>query len=357
MAGSSSRPIRSTPTDVLTDRGAVLPAADVEDPARPGIAGGLALLIVIALAAAVLASFVSFLSPLVVGVALGALVANIITVPERFAPGAAFAARTLLRLGVVLLGFRLSIGDLAGLGVPGLAVVAIVVGATFCGTQWLGRRLGVPDDLGLLVATGYSICGASAIAAMDGVVGADEEETAYAITLVTLCGTLAICVLPALAGPLGLTGDAFGSWVGASVHDVGQAIATASHGSASAVATATVVKLTRVVLLAPLVAVVAVRRRRISTGAATGTRPPIIPLFVAGFIAAVAIRSTGVVGEPTLGAIAGLEKAVLTVALVGLGMGVRVDRMRRLGGRPLLLGLLSWVLVGTAAYVGTIAVL
>jgi uncharacterized integral membrane protein (TIGR00698 family) len=325
--------------------------------AETGIAPGLGLLVAVAALATAVAFVVPFLSPLVAGVALGALVVNVAPLPARMAPGVAFGARSLLRFGVVLLGFRLSIGDLAGLGAPGLAVVGVVVAVTFFGTQWLARRLGVPEDLGLLVATGYSICGASAIAAMDGVVGADEEETAYAITLVTLCGTLAIFVLPVLAGPLGLTGDAFGSWVGASVHDVGQVIATASHGEASSVAAATVVKLTRVVLLAPLVAMVAIRRRKGRRGdATTGTRPPIVPLFVAGFLAAIAVRSTGLLADSTLDGIATLEKVVLTVALVGLGMGVRVDRMRRLGGRPLLLGLLAWVLVGGAAYVGTLAV-
>jgi uncharacterized integral membrane protein (TIGR00698 family) len=334
------------------------PAVQVVTRRSPNVVPGVALLVVIAAGATAIALVVPFLSPLVAGVALGALVVNVTVLPASMAPGVAFGARSLLRAGVVLLGFRLSVGDLAGLGVPGLAVVAIVVGATFLGTRWLGRRLGVPDDLGLLVATGYSICGASAIAAMDGVVGADEEETAYAITLVTLCGTLAIFLLPVLAGPLGLSGDEFGSWVGASVHDVGQVIATASHGDGGSVAAATVVKLTRVVLLAPLVATVALRRRNAPrAGGATGTRPPIVPLFVACFLAAIAVRSTGVLSAGGLDAIETLEKTVLTVALVGLGMGVRMDRMRRLGGRPLLLGLLAWVVVGGAAYVGTITVM
>ena len=176
----------------------------------------------------------SFISPLVAGVALGALFVNLVAIPAVCVPGVERGSRRLLRIGIVLLGLRLSLGDLAALGVRGLGVVAVVVVVTFFGTQWLARKLGVPKDLGLLVATGYSICGASAIAAMDGVVGADEEETAYAITLVTLCGTLAIFVLPLLGGPLGLSGEAFGSWVGGSVHDVGQVIATASHGGSAA---------------------------------------------------------------------------------------------------------------------------
>ena len=213
------------------------------------------------------------------------------------------------------------------------------------------------------MATGYSICGASAIAAMDGVVHAEEEETAYAIALVTLCGTLSILVLPVVAGWTGLSGEAFGTWVGGSVHDVGQVVATASQDGQAAVAAATVVKLTRVVLLAPLVACVALRRRALAGSSTGGTavdedrRPPLLPLFVIGFLAAIVVRSTGILTAGGLDALATVEKLVLTVALVGLGMGVRIDRLRRLGGRPLLLGLLAWPLVAGVAYAGTAIVI
>ncbi len=318
------------------------------------VAPGLGVLVAIAIAATAIASRSSSLSPLVVGIVLGAIVANVASLPPVMTPGVTFGARSLLRVGVVLLGLRLSLGDLVGLGANGLVVVAATVAVTFGGTRWLARRLGIGHDLGLLVATGYSICGASAIAAMDSVVGADEEETAYAITLVTLCGTLSIFVLPLLADVIGLTGEAFGTWVGGAVHDVGQVVATASTGEPAALEAATVVKLTRVVLLAPLVALIALRRRRIGTlEPMPSRRPPLLPLFVVGFLAAIVVRSAGVLERGVLDAASLVEKAVLTVALVALGLGVRVDRMRRLGGRPLVLGLLAWVLVAGTAYAGT----
>ncbi|MFA9564930.1 MAG: YeiH family protein [Acidimicrobiales bacterium] len=320
---------------------------------------GLVLLLVGAVVAWALSLGIPALSPLVMGVIVGAVVANTVTLPEQMAPGVTFGARSLLRVGIVLLGFRLSLGDLAALGSDGLLVVAVVVSATFIGTQAMARVMGVPGDLGLLVATGYSICGASAIAAVDGVIQADEEETAYAVGLVTLCGSLSIAVLPALAGPLGLAGEAFGTWVGGSVHDVGQVVATAAQDSEEAVAAATVVKLTRVVLLAPMIALIAFRRRRQITAAggqgesAGANHPPLVPLFVVGFLAAILLRSTGVIPESGLDAIKVAEKVFLTIALVGLGMGVRFDRLRRLGGRPLMLGLAAWVLVAGTAYLGT----
>lgn len=307
-----------------------------------------------AVVATLVAGLSSSVSPLVAGVVLGAVIANTVPVPEQLSSGITFCARSVLRAGIVLLGLRLSLGDLAGLGVDGLVVVAGVVTITFLGTQWLARRLGIGRDLGLLVATGYSICGASAIAAMDGVVGADEEETAYAITLVTLCGTLSIAVLPLIAGAIDLTGAAFGTWVGGAVHDVGQVVATASQDGDRALEAATVVKLTRVVLLAPLVAIVALRRR--SSAPEIGpeaSHPPLLPLFVIGFLGAIVVRSTGVFDDRTLGWAGDLEKLLLTVALVGLGFGVRIAKMRRLGGRPLGLGMIAWVLVAGTAYAGT----
>lgn len=319
-------------------------------------APGIALVVAVATVAWLASTTVDQLSPLVAGIVLGAVVANTVGVPARCATGTRFAARALLRWGIVLLGLRLSLGDLAGLGPDGLVVVAAVVTVTFFGTQWIARRAGVSDDLGLLVATGYSICGASAIAAVDGVVGADEEEVAYAVSLVTLCGTLSIAVLPLLGSIVGVGGATFGTWVGGAVHDVGQVVATAAHEGDEALAAATVVKLTRVVLLAPLVALVAVRARRRSDAVAGERRPPVVPLFVAGFLAAIVVRSSGLLSTGSLDVAATAEKVLLTAALVALGTGVDVRRLRRLGGRPLAVGMVAWALVAGSAALGTFLV-
>ena len=134
-------------------------------------------------------------SPLIIAVALGVIVGNTLEIP-RARPGMRFAASRLLRIGVVLIGLRVALDDLAAIGLPGLGVVVMAVTVTFFGTQWLGRRMAISPDLSLLIGTGYSICGVSAVAAMNGVIGADEEEAAYAIGLVTLAGSLSIVALP-----------------------------------------------------------------------------------------------------------------------------------------------------------------
>ncbi len=299
------------------------------------------------------------ISPLVASLVLGVLIGNIISVPKSFVPGQKFATKKVLRFGIVLLGTQLALKQVVDLGGRELIVVVGVVALTFLGTLWLGPRLGVSKSLSLLIATGFSICGASAVAAMEGVVEADEEEVTYAIALVTLCGSLAIVLLPLLRNVLGLSDpQLFGSWVGASVHDVAQVIATSSTGGESAVHAATVVKLSRVVLLAPLVASVSIWVRRSSSGLVAKAKKAdkkhvsAVPLFVVGFLVMIAVRTTGIIPDNWLTKLKTIEQLCLASALVGLGSDVRVSRLIKVGGRPLLLALVSWFGIAVVSLIG-----
>lgn len=298
-------------------------------------------------------------SPLVIAVVLGALISNLGLLPDECRVGLGFAARNLLRLGIVLLGLQLSFSQVRELGAPGLVLVIVVVAATFTGTQWLGKKMGLSPGLSLLVATGFSICGASAIAAMRPVSDADDDDMAYAIALVTICGTLAIFLLPAIGEIIGFSGAQFGSWVGASVHDVAQTVATAASGNDDAQDAAIVVKLTRVILLAPLVAAVSFTlRRKLSHTNITDSKtqkaklPPIVPLFIIGFIAAISINSSFNLPSELVSNVKWLEKSLLACALAGLGAGVDIKKLRRVGTRPLALGLISWMLIATLSAIG-----
>ncbi len=360
---------------------------------------GLGLVAALTGAALALSTLWPTVSALTIGVVLGAVVGNFGGVTDRTRPGLTFAAKSILRLGIVLLGLRLSLSQVMALGVPTLLVVLTTVGVTFFGTQWLGRRMGLSRDLSLLVATGYSICGASAIAAVEGATDAEEEEVAMSIGLVTVFGSLAIVVLPALAGLLGLSDQANGIWVGASVHDVAQVVATGAAGGSSVLAVAVVVKLSRVVLLAPIVAGVNLNRRRrilaqstlpsavspddattattapspdtaVATASEPGQQldglvlngvrtpaaedgpaspPPLLPPFVLGFLAMVLLRTTGLVPTGVIDGVKTIEGVALTAALVGLGSGVQIKRLRSLGPKPILLGLVAWVVVAAVS--------
>ncbi|MCI0385666.1 YeiH family protein [Streptomyces sp. CNQ085] len=271
-------------------------------------------------------------------------------------PGLSLAGKRLMRVGVVLLGLELSLGDVLGLGWATVGMVLAVVASTFFGTLWLGRRLGLRGDQPLLVATGYSICGASAIGAVGEARGSDERDTAASVALVTLCGTLAVFVLPLLHHPLGLDDPQFGRWVGAGVHDVGQVVAAAQTAGGTALGEAVLVKLMRVLLLAPLVAAVAVSavRRAGRDGETGGGRPPLVPLFVTGFLAAVAVRTTGAVPAGALEAGAAVREFVLAAALVGLGSAVHLPSLARTGARLAVLGACSWVVIAGASYTGVL---
>ncbi|HEX4702547.1 MAG TPA: putative sulfate exporter family transporter [Pseudonocardiaceae bacterium] len=287
-------------------------------------------------------------SALTAAVVIGVLVNHLPFLPATTRPGLAVATRKLLRTGVVLLGLQLAVPQLLALGGGTLLAVVVTVAAGFLGTIGIGRLLGVPRGLGLMVATGFSICGASAIAAMEGVTDREDEDVATGIALVTLYGGLAIALIPVVGGWLGLHGVALGTWAGLSVHEVAQVVAAATPAGAAAVAAAVVVKLSRVVLLAPMVAAVGMAERRRQPHA-TGRRPPVVPLFVLGFLVTIGLR--GLLPTTVLHGASTLTTLVLAGALFGLGTTVRAPALMRTGPKALLLGLCSTVLVATVAFV------
>lgn len=291
-------------------------------------------------------------------VLLGAVAANLDLIPIAAQPGLRIAVKKLLRVGVVLLGFSLSLTAIGALGAPVIALVVLTLVSTLVFTWWLGLRMQVGPARSLLIATGFSICGASAIAGMERTADADEDDVATAITMVTLCGTLAMIAIPLLQAPLGLSDRQLGIWAGASVHEVGQVVAAAGPAGATAVALAVVVKLTRVLLLAPVVAVVSAIRRRTQPGdeGDTAGRPPIVPLFVLGFLACVLLRTSGLVPAGVLDVISTLQTITLAAALFALGTGVHLGKLLHSGGRPLALGMVSTLVVATVSLVGVLAI-
>jgi uncharacterized integral membrane protein (TIGR00698 family) len=336
-------------------------ASPSSGPSAPGIRPGLALAVVGVAVAWSLHQLLPDIPMLTASVVLGIVAAHLpgvrSVVRGAARPGLSYAGKRLMRIGIVLLGLKLSLDDVLGLGWATVAMVLGVVAATFLGTWWLGRRIGLPGDQPLLIAAGYAICGASAIGAVSDATDSDERDAAVSVALVTLCGTLAIAVLPLLQQPLGLSDAEFGRWVGASVHDVGQVVATAQTAGSGALGEAVLVKLMRVALLAPLVAAVAlsVRRSR-RAGTTVQKRLPIVPLFVVGFLAMVALRSTGLLPSTVIDAAQHAQEVLLAAALFGLGSAVDLPTLTRTGGRVAALGLCAWVVVAGVSYAGVLLV-
>jgi uncharacterized integral membrane protein (TIGR00698 family) len=336
-------------------------------------------------AAFALHALVPALPAMTLAVILGLLAANLpaagVWVAGRGRPGLDFSGKHFMRAGIVLLGLKVSIPDVLGLGWLALVLITAVVLASFAGTYGIARLFRLQHEASLLIATGFSICGASAIGAMAAVRRIRHADTVLPVALVTLCGTLAIGVMPLLIHPLRLSPQVFGAWTGASVHDVGQVVATAQTAGTSALAIAVVVKLTRVILLAPVVAAAGVQQRFASiratraagqassqnsshngpgqnapgpdgtwaadpTPAADGGRlPPLVPLFVVGFMAMVVLRSTGWLSPGWLDAGAAMQELLLGLALFSLGSAVRMRTLLRTGSMAVLAALGSWFLI------------
>lgn len=310
---------------------------------------------------------------LTAAVGLGILFANIGASPaidKLLAPGLSMAAKRLMRIGIVLLGLKLSLMDIAGLGWQTALIIVAIVILSFIAIFSLGRLFKLPGDQPLLVAAGFSICGASAIGAFAAVTKDSNRDATIPVALVTLFGTLAIFILPLLRVPLDLDTVSFGQWVGASVHDVGQVVATAQIAGPAALSIAIVVKLTRVLMLAPMVAITGIVLRRIESRQLAGlknadipvldtektssSKPsvPIVPLFLAGFLIAILVRTSGILSDSWLSVADTIQTVLLGAALFALGSGVKFRSLVQTGGKAFIVGIIGWAIIAALAWAG-----
>ncbi|WP_166973570.1 YeiH family protein [Brevibacterium atlanticum] len=351
------------------------------------------------------------LSPLLVAIVLGIALGNLApNLPETVLPGLNFAAKPLLRVGIVALGAQVVLGDILDLGWLVLVLAAVIVAAGICSALALARPFRVDRDLAVLIGCGFGICGAAAVAGVESTLRSKKEDVAAAIGLVVLFGTLMIAIIPSLATAFGLAPATAGTWGGASTHEVAQVVAIGGIIGPAGLEVAVLVKLARVIMLAPTVAVFsyAVRRSEakahthaqstlaeagawsgpaaegsarsdstgsdgagsgaagsagVGTGAAdsagTGSgpartatasaktpRPPIVPLFVLGFLAMAALRTFGLIPEFAVTGLGWIQTVCLAMAMFALGRGVQWRALKNLGARPLALAAAVTIIVG-----------
>lgn len=314
----------------------------------PGVGVALA----VAVPAWALAKLVPVASPLLVTVLVGALVTNTIGVADALRPGLAFTGKKLLRVGIVLLGLQVSLRDIADLGIGMLGVVVAVVVGGLVTAEFAGRALGIRPPLRSLIGAGFSICGAAAVAGVEGVLPERrQEDVVTAIALVVVFGTSMIALVPLVAAALGLDPHTAGLWAGASVHEVAQVVAVGGIVGHGALAVAVVVKLARVLMLAP-VAIWFGRRARLQGHDREGARTPLVPLFVLGFLAAVLLRTTGMIPNDALTWASAIQTVLLAAAMFALGCDVRFSTLRQVGGRPVGLAAIVTVAVSAIAAAG-----
>jgi len=281
-------------------------------------------------------------NPVLVAMLCGLLVNALFGCPDTLRPGLDFARRTLLRLGVALLGLRITASVLAALGLVPIAVAAMELALVLVSVRWIARRVfRLDDDLALLVAVGSAICGAAAILSFAALSHERERHAGTAVTLITLAGTMALLAYPVLylAGWLpGLDERGFGITVGASIFELAQVYGASASVSEGALGIATLVKLSKVLMLVPLLIAAGLRDSRDNSvdGQSARLRAP-VPWFVAGFIAIATLNSAITIHPQVRSVLLGSSQFMFMMTMVALGLCTRIEALR------------DWRLVATGA--------
>lgn len=305
------------------------------------------------------------ISAIMMAILLGILIRNTITLPESFQPGIRFGLVRVLRLGIVLLGIRLSLGEVGAIGLQALPVIFGAVLAALLIVTYFSRKLGLSGRLGTLIAVGTSICGATAIVATAPAIGARDDEVSYSVACITLFGVIAMLAYPFI-GHWFFDADPFaaGLFLGTSVHETAQVAGAGLvyqqyYNDPQALDVATVTKLVRnlgMLIIIPLMSVLYHRN-----SAEAGNAPKwwtMIPLFVVGFACMSLIRTFGDQGDLAFGFLEPEQwKAIVTytkktaeiclaIAMAAVGLGTSIKGLKSIGMKPLAVGLFSALLVG-----------
>ncbi len=316
--------------------------------------------LVLVLAIAVIANAASgFLPPavnsVIVAILLGLLVKNTVGVPSSFQPGIKFSLNKLLRLAIILLGIRLSFLEVVRIGAQSLIIIVACMSAALLLAYLGGRVLRLPTRLALLIGVGTAICGNSAIVATAPVVDAKDDEVSFAVATITLFGTLAVFLYPAIGLALGMSNAMFGTWAGTAVNDTSQVVATGFAFSQAAGEVATVVKLTRNTLMAPVIVLIGIwwaqaSARSLSASGIASKQlklTKIFPYFVLGFLAMAVLNTFGIFPKPVVAQVNNVASFLILMALSGVGLGTNLGQMRKTGLRPFYLGLLAAAMVAS----------
>ena len=305
-------------------------------------------------------------SPILCAIALGLAIRNTIGLPAIYELGTQLCLKRVLRLGVALLGIRLGLAELGAIGLAAVPIVMATIATALLLVVSVSRALGLPPRLGILVAVGTAICGNTAIVATGPVIGASEDEVSYAVGCITVFGLLALIGYPFVAHGI-FAGDAgaTGLFLGTAIHDTAQVVGAGllyaqQFGSSEVLDVATVTKLVRNLFMLGVIPLAGMLFRREAD--ARGPRPrlrQLVPGFVFGFAALAVVRSIGDAGDAPFGGLLSedawralterlttLSTACLAVAMAAVGLGTSLERMRKLGLRPLVVGLVAALAVG-----------
>lgn len=299
------------------------------------------------------------LSPMIIGIVLGMVYANSLRMhlPDTWVPGIQFCSKKILRLGIILYGFRLTFQDVVAVGTAGIVIDAIVVTVTIIGGYWLGKLLRMDCDIALLTSIGSGICGAAAVLGAEATLRTKPYKTAVAVATVVIFGTLSMFLYPIAyrAGILDLSPVQMGIFGGSTLHEVAHAVGAGNAMGGEIANVTVIVKMIRVMMLVPVLLVlawwVAASRKSVAVaegGEAAGKSKIAVPWFALGFLAVIAFNSFDLLPAAVVDVINYIDTFLLTMAMAALGAETSFDKFKKAGAKPFILAFLLyvWLLVG-----------
>ncbi len=304
------------------------------------------------------------ISPLVVGIVIGIIFANTIhhTIPHSWESGITFSAKKILRFAIVFYGFRITFQQIGEVGLEGFLVSLIMLATTFVLGTWLGVKIfKMDEDTSMLTASGAAVCGAAAVLATEPVLKAEEHKAAIAVSMVVLFGTISMFLYPVLytgiienaTGFLHMTAREFGIYVGGTIHEVAQVVAVPAsvpNAPDEMANTAVIVKMTRVIMIAPMLIVLGLYLsfKAKKTGGEASAMKLVIPWFAVYFVGVAGFNSLNLVPTNIVDGINIVDTFLLTMAMTALGIGTRFAKFRGLGLAPIYtaLGMFIWLVIG-----------
>lgn len=325
---------------------------------RNNTLSGILFVALFAMSATYLSEFSLFqhlgISPLIIGIVLGMIYANTLRskLPKEWCSGILFSTKTLLRTGIILYGFRITFYNIEAVGLSGIATSAMVVTTTFIigylvGTKWLK----LDKETTILTSAGSSICGAAAVLATEPVLNSEPHKSAIAVSTVVVFGTIAMFLYPFLykMGFIPLTPEQMGIYIGGTLHEVAHVVAAGNALGTEASQTAVIVKMIRVMMLAPFLVFLGLWLLQSSQGLAKKQRNKImIPWFAVWFIVVAGFNSLDLLPQTLIVNINAIDTFLLTMAMSALGMETSIEKFKNVGMKPIYLAsiLFVWLIFG-----------
>ena len=296
------------------------------------------------------------ISPLIIGIIIGMIYANTLRnhLPKEWAPGILFSAKQLLRLAIIFYGFRITFQQIMDVGTAGLVVSVIMLTSTILLGSWAGMKIFKLDqDTSILTASGSSICGAAAVLATEPVLKAEPYKSAIAVGTVVLFGTISMFLYPFMfkSGILNMDTSTYGIYVGGTVHEVAQVVAAGGAIGGTAADNAVIVKMTRVMMIAPMLIILGLilASKQRSNDEGSGVKV-VIPWFAVWFVIISGVNSLDIIPQSIVSGINQIDTFMLTMAMTALGMETNAEKFKQAGIKPILLALLMFIWLIVAGY-------